>query len=269
MTTGSNIKISIGNKEPDKGNKSETPDKISKSRNLIQKVQETHRKTKNLNSGVSLPPTTLLAAIRVGAAAAASPWIGKKGADDARETGKFVEDILKYLLNDNFVQLKKHLSSPEFRVEVGAARKGIKKTMEGIKEARKLALEAGTEFIHDTESLGKLTDELLAPLGIDFTKLESAACDEILGILEISAFCVEIMAVQKSAELAANKVEQGFDRMNNVAAQVQVAGSKHVKGNRTMGNRTKRNRTKRNRTKRNRTKRNRTKRNRIKRDRHL
>ena len=159
-------------------------------------------------------------AINLGAVAIGSAITSPNDAKEAKETGKAVEDMLTFLISDNKEQLKKHLHSAEFKQELEAAKKGIKNTLNGIKEAKKLALETGTEFLHDTEALGELAEEVLEPLGIDITKLESAACDEILGILEVSALCVEMMAMQKSAEVAFDKVEEGVNKYNKMSNKV-------------------------------------------------
>ena len=139
----------------------------------------------------------------------------EKGAEEAKAMGDIVEEITKDLLFGDLKHLRDHLKDPKFNKRVKDAVGGIKNVVKGIKIIEKKAIDAGLEAIHDTEAIVEEVDSLLEPLGIDLDKLERMGCDEILGLLEVSAVCAELMSFKEAGEKAIADGEKAINKLEN------------------------------------------------------
>jgi len=243
-----NNKPPKNNEPPKKITHKQIKDEPKKSKTELQKETEKHikkivenrqkNKEKTAMADISFP--VFIATLLADFAAAFNP----EGAKDAIATGDLVgqitKDVLEGIKHGDLHELNKHLKQPKFKKEIEEAKAGLQDIIKGAKTEGKILMHDGKVIIGDVATISEdVADEygafageverILGPIGLDLEKLERMGCDEILGLMEISAACAEIMSFQKSAEVAmsdankfANKASNMANKANNMANQANA-----------------------------------------------
>ena len=188
--------------------------------------------------------------------------IDPKAAKEADATGdvfrELTKDILDGIKHGDLHELNTHLKQPKFKKEFKEAKAGLKNVIKGAKMEAKMIRDDTIAAVGDYGAMIDEVEDILTPLGLNVEKLERMGCDEVLGILEVSAACAEIMSFQKSAEVAMNDAEKAIkhspiakmaskankiaNKANNITRLTYSGG--HIKKMKTKKKKYKKNKTK-------------------------
>lgn len=199
----------------------------------IKKIAENRQKNKEKAAMADISFPVFIATLLADFAAAFNP----EGAKDAIATGDLVgqitKDVLEGIKHGDLHELNKHLKQPKFKKEIEEAKAGLQDIIKGAKTEGKILMHDGEVILGDVATVSEdVADEygafvgeverILGPIGLDLEKLERMGCDEILGLMEISAACAEIMSFQKSAEVAMSDATKFANKANNMANQANA-----------------------------------------------